>query len=338
MSKKDKDGKKQVAEAAAVVVKQTKKVNAIEQEMARLVADIQKRHGDGIITTGDKVPDIQRLPTGIHKLDKILRGGLPMGRIVEFWGPVSAGKSSLVFKVVGHVQRMNPGARIAYYDLENTYDKAWARRCGADPARLLRVGAVSAEEAGDLLLRMVRDKWDMVIVDSLVELIPESVLEKETGKQTYAPVANVLSSLLPKVVVLQSSSPTIVILINQVRDMIGFTMGKGKKAPGGNALYHLDSIRLRLQRKEPITGALVEDSWLKLLKAVGINKIRPKENYGYTLAIKVVKSKVSREGAQCRLPVLFDIGILNEGGGKHAKEDSSAVHSSGNVAPTLDTR
>lgn len=224
----------------------------------------------------------------------------------------SAGKSTLMFRSIAAIQKADPKSRIAYFDLENTFDTEWAVKCGITLNRLLHVKAVTAERAGDLLLRLVRDNWTMVIVDSLVELIPKDVLEKETGKATYAPVANVLSALLPKVVVLQSNSPTVVVMVNQVRDLIGWFLGKGKKSPGGNALYHIDSLKLRVQRKEPIWGSLLSPGWAKHLEQIGIMKPKPKKEYGYVMAIKVVKSKVSREGEMCLLPVLFDIGIVEE--------------------------
>jgi recombination protein RecA len=305
-------------------------MTGLSDALADLEKKIKKEHGPHAVTTGDKVPDIGRVPTGFAKLDKILRGGFPKGRITEVWGPQSAGKSTLIFFIIAAIQKADPKARVAYFDLENTFDKAWAARCGIILERLVVVKAMTAERAGDLLLLMVRDKWDMVVVDSVVELIPASVLEKETGKATYAPVANVLSALLPKVVVLQSNSPTVVVLTNQVRDNIGFFLGKGTKSPGGNALFHMDSLKLRVQRKEPITGVLIDPTLQKHLDTIGIKSPKPKKEYGYIMAIKVVKSKVSREKEMCLLPVLFDIGIIEEGTG-HAKDSSQPSVSVGAV-------
>ena len=287
-------------------------MTALSEEFEKVAKLVRKEYGPSAVTTGDKVPDVERVPTGFARLDKILRGGWPKGRIIEVWGPQSAGKTMLLMRTVAVLQAANPKARIVYFDLENTFDKAWASKFGVNLQRLFVVKAVPAERAGDLLLRVIRDKWDMAIVDSVVEMIPEKVLGKDTGQQTYAPVATVLSALLPKVVVLQSNSPTIVILVNQVRDNIGFFLGKGTKSPGGNALYHLDSLKLRVQRKEPITGALLTPALEKRLTEYGVAKILPKKDYGYVMAIKVVKSKVSKEKEFCLLPVLFDIGIVEE--------------------------
>lgn len=279
-------------------------------ELADLIKSLRKKYGPEAISLGSEVKPVGRMPTGLSKLDTITAGGWPTGRIIEVWGPQSAGKSTLMYRTIAACQQANPKARVAYFDLENTFVETWAAKCGVDTKRMLRIGAMTAEEAGELLLKMVRNKWDMVIVDSVVELLPERELKKKVGEQSYAIVATVLSYLLPKIVVLQSSSPTVVLLVNQVRDKIGFFLGAGAKSPGGHALFHLDSLKLRVQRKEPITGALLDPTLTKIVEGMGL-KVKPKKEYGYVMAIRVVKSKVSREKEECRVPVIFGHGIVD---------------------------
>lgn len=277
--------------------------------LADLVRVLRKKYGPNAIALGSDVAPLGRVSTGIEKLDEILRGGWPVGRITEVWGPQSAGKTTLLMRAIAALQKANPKARVAYFDLENTYDEPWAVKCGVNTKRLLRIGAMAAEEAGELLVKMVRDKWDMAIVDSVVELLPGKELERKVEEQSYAVVAGVLSRLLPKIVVLQSSSPTILLLVNQVRDKIGFFLGHAAKSPGGHAMFHLDSLKLRVQRKEPILGSMLTK---RMAKAAGIEHAKAGKKYGFEMAIKVVKSKVSREGEECRVPVLFDLGIYQE--------------------------
>lgn len=221
----------------------------------------------------------------------------------------SAGKTTLVYIAIAACQRANPKAMIAYFDLENTFEKTWAEKCGVDTGRLLVVGPVPAEKVEALLLKFVRERWAMAVVDSIVEMIPQDVLEKEAGKQDYAVVARVMSRVIPKLTVLQGMSPTIVLMVNQVRDKIGFMFGEGQRGPGGHALHHADSLKLRVQRTSALKGG---DLTKEMLHALGLKRADPAKKYGYNLAVKVIKSKVSREGEECRLHVLFDHGVFQE--------------------------
>lgn len=263
-----------------------------EGSIEEAIKELEKKYGHPIVRKASKIPKIERQPTGIESLDRILGGGWPKGRISELWGAQGAGKSSLVYKTIAACQKKKD-AKIAYFDLENTYDESWAIRCGVDPERLEHIAAIAAEDVEILLLRMIRHKWDMAIIDSVVEMLSEKDLKRAATDPKVGALATVLSNLLPKIVVLQSVSPTVVLLVNQVRDKIGFFMGSGKKAPGGNVLYHLDSIRLEVKRKEFIYDK------------------KGKKRLGYIGAIKVVKSKVSEEQAECRFYISFKKGLVD---------------------------
>lgn len=274
-----------------------------------LIAEIRKEFGPKAVLLGSQVKPPARLSTGIKALDDAMKGGWPAGRIVEVWGPKSAGKSTLLCHTIAACQRQHPNGKIGYIDLENTFEPEWAKKCGVDLSRLVVVGPVPAEKAGALLLKMIRARWAMAVIDSVVEMLPQAELEKKVEQDSYAPVPRVLGKLLPKVVVLQGNSNTLVLLVNQVRDKIGFFLGEAAKSPGGHALAHLNSVKLRVQRKAPIKGG---DLTAAMLKRLGLKRADSKKTYGFYMAIKVVKSKVSREGESVELPFLFDHGIIAE--------------------------
>lgn len=257
----------------------------------KIIGELREKYDPEVIQVASSVKPVARLSTGLAKLDRIIGGGWPMGRITEIWGPQSSGKSSLLYVSIAHLQRTNPEAKIAYFDQENTLDVQWAQTLGVDLGRMLHVRAMAADDVIRLVTKLIRRRWDLCIVDSVVELLPEKYLKREVGEgQTYAPVAQVLSQFLPKVVVMQSSSPTTLILVNQVRDKIGFYAGAGQKAPGGQALFHLDSLKLRVQRRE----------WIEK----GDKKI------GYRMSIRVIKSKVGQEQKATTLDMIFGKGIV----------------------------
>lgn len=271
------------------------------------IAGLRKKFGKSVVAIAKNVPLPGRISTGMPELDIALKGGLPMGRISEVWGPESSGKSSFLCKVIAALQKAKPNAKIAYYDLENTFDHVWAAQQGVDIERLLVIKGVPVDDFEPAFLMMIRDKWDMVIIDSVVEVLPERELVKASDTGTVGVLAGVLSRMLPKIIVLQSMSPTAVILTNQVRDKIGYYFGGGKGSPGGHALAHDVSLKLRVQRKDKLLGRDLTDEMKQALGLKG--KVQGDREFGYIMALRVVKSKVSREGEECRIPVLFDLGV-----------------------------
>ncbi len=263
--------------------------------LEEIIEQLRDKFGSAAVQLGKDVPPISWVSSGVEKLDKMTGGGWPRGRLVEVWGPQSAGKTTIALYSCAAVQRLDPKAEVAYFDLENRFNPEWAKICGVDLNRFWRISAIPAEGALDLLIAYVKKEWPLVVVDSVVELLPEKVLKKDADEKTYSPVANVLSANLPKIVVLQTQSPTVVMLLNQVRDKVGFMFGTGQKAPGGQALFHLDSIRLRVQRKSRITLPGEE-----------------KKQVGIETAITVVKSSVGPEGRECRLGIMQGKGIVED--------------------------
>src|SRR5947208_15137771 len=67
------------------------------------IQQIAKDYGDGaIMRLGDeKIVDIDVIPTGNILIDRALGvGGLPRGRVVEVFGPVSSGKTKLTLPYI----------------------------------------------------------------------------------------------------------------------------------------------------------------------------------------------------------------------------------------------
>ena len=65
--------------------------------------------------------DLERLPTGIMKLDAATGGGIPRGRITELYGKEAGGKTTLALHTVARAQQA--GLTVAYLDMEQTLDQ-----------------------------------------------------------------------------------------------------------------------------------------------------------------------------------------------------------------------
>ncbi len=69
------------------------------------------------------------LPVRFHWISRGA-GGLPMGRIVEIYGPESSGKTTLTLQVIAAAQR--EGKTCAFIDAEHALDPIYARKLGVD--------------------------------------------------------------------------------------------------------------------------------------------------------------------------------------------------------------
>jgi hypothetical protein len=95
------------------------------------------------------------LSTGIETLDSLLNGGFPRGQLTELTGPVSSGKTALLFSAIARATQR--GEAIAYVDAFNSFDPVSAAKAGIDLKRLLWVRCQSSLEralqAGDIVSR-----------------------------------------------------------------------------------------------------------------------------------------------------------------------------------------
>jgi RecA/RadA recombinase len=72
-----------------------------------LMKAMRKEHGDDSVRPASELlPVVARIPTGIFYLDYATGGGIPIGRTSMVYGKKSAGKSSLLAKVVANAQKM----------------------------------------------------------------------------------------------------------------------------------------------------------------------------------------------------------------------------------------
>jgi hypothetical protein len=100
-------------------------------------------------------PNLGTFSTGIEALNILLKGGFPRGRITELAGPVSSGRTALLFSTLARATRQ--GETIAYVDAFNSFDPESAAKAGIELKRLLWIRCQSSVEralqAGDIVSR-----------------------------------------------------------------------------------------------------------------------------------------------------------------------------------------
>lgn len=190
--------------------------------LEKALAEINKRFGkDSVIVLGDKNPNkVNCIPTGSMQLDKILGGGIAIGRVAEIYGVEGAGKTSLCLQVVAQCQKM--GGNVAYVDVENAVDLNYAKTLGVDVKSLIFSQPSSAEQALDIVEALVKsNEVKLVVIDSVAALAPQAELDGEMGDATIGLQARLMGKALRKITAALNQSNCAAVFINQLRSNIG---------------------------------------------------------------------------------------------------------------------
>jgi len=276
------------------------------------LSQIEKQFGKGsIMKLGEnKTMDVETISTGSLGLDIALgAGGLPLGRIVEIYGPESSGKTTLTLEVIAEAQRQ--GKTCAFVDAEHALDPIYAEKLGVNIDELLVSQPDTGEQALEICDMLTRSgAVDVIVVDSVAALTPRAEIEGDIGDSHVGLAARMMSQSMRKITGNLKRSNTMMIFINQIRMKIGVMFGSPETTTGGNALKFYASVRLDIRR----IGSVKEGD----------------EVVGNETRVKVVKNKIAPPFKQAEFIIRYGEGISKHGelidlGVKHKLVDKAGA-------------
>lgn len=210
-------------------------------------AYVKKEFGkDSIVSAEEKEGFKEVIPTTPVSLKTALGvGGYPKGKIHTIDGEPSAGKSTILYDVIGNCQKTY-GDMALLIDKEDSYTKYYGALLGIDNSKLLIVTPHTLEEMYDVVITALKSQlFGAIGVDSVTSFAPQARFE---GSEQMGIESRVNSDKM-RLVNDAITEKTALFLLQQVRSKIG-GFGDPTTVSGGSAIPFYAHTRTRITRSE----------------------------------------------------------------------------------------
>ena len=216
-----------------------------------VIKDLNKKTKENVVTVGLPSYEFKRIPFTSPRMNYCTFGGIPVGKITEFFGEEHGGKTTTALDIIANYQQSEDDRKVLYIDAENTLDVEWARKLGVDVDEMIvfKPTSQSAEEIFQFILNAIdTGEIGLWVLDSIGALASAQELEKTMEEKTYAGISGPLTVFGRKVEMLMHRHQCTGIGINQIRDDLGAMWAGAVKTPGGKGWKHYCAVRMQFSK------------------------------------------------------------------------------------------
>lgn len=281
--------------------------------------EMLKQHGEEGLHMGnsDMTTFTDVISTGSYALDDALGiWGLPTGRIIQFAGQESSGKTYMSLIAIAEYQKQNPDGWAMFIDAEFSFDPVWAESLGVDLDRLMvykensgikiferLVGQPSKTSNKKTKLGVLDYELEhstglgIIVLDSIAGMLPPQEETSEVGKHNMALMARFLPPELRKITPLLSQTGVTFIAINQLRVDPGVMYGNPESSPGGRALKHSCSMMLNFAKIKSKDSSILDEKG---------------EQIGHHVRVRVDKNKLAPAHRTAEIAITYLTGLTEQ--------------------------
>lgn len=237
---------------------------------------------------------VEAIPTGISSFDRSTGvDGVPRRRISLFEGREGSGKTLLLLVLIASAQKS--GGRGAFVDLEHALTPSFANLLGVSWDDLVVSRPRTLNQAYDVAKEFAKSGlFDVVGFDSAVALATEDDIdEPASGTGQRASEAGLHSRELKKLISVIDPR-TALVMINQIRvdpnPPPWWSAGPKEYTPGGRALRHHASLRVRIDKTKTYKNA-------------------QRQKVGHRIRTRIEKNKVSQPFREAEFDLRYDTGL-----------------------------
>lgn len=268
---------------------------AVKDIIKNAKAVLDKKYGnkDRVYTTFNELISVPKKHTGSLYLDYAFGGGFVEGKIYNFYGPPSSGKSALAGMISAQYQKN--GLPIVYIDAECGFDALYTRNTFGFDIEDEETVLFSQEDDGGKVYSTAeicaKNGFKLIVIDSTDALLTSAEAEADYDQAMMTQKARLNSLALAKLKGILTEYKCSLILISQERDKIG-GYGGGPTVSGGQAIKFYSSVRARVSRVE-------------------ILKVKD-DAIGQKLKVNIQKNKVGMPFREVELTLYYNKGFLKQ--------------------------
>ena len=277
-----------------------------------LIKSMNKDMKCEFISKGTPAYDYERIPFTSPRLNYITYGGLPIGKLIEFYGENHGGKTTLALDIVANYQLLvhrnsNLPKGVVYADIENTLDPVWATKLGVNLESPDYYQINPSSQGAETIFEQITQLMDtgeigLVVIDSLGAMESNDEFDNSIEDKTYGGISLALTKFSKKAEQFCHKYHCTVIGINQEREKMNSPYG-GKKTTGGEAWKFHCSVRMEFRMG-------------KFFDSKGNELTREAENpVGNYILVKMIKNKTcppTRRTGYCTVNYYIGIDYLRD--------------------------